>query len=307
MRVFFLFLILASSGFAKERIDFISHAGAGDPFWNVAYNGLRRAAEDFNVDVVFMAPETPNDVAREVELFESALASKPRAIAISVPSDLSFARGLWKAKTGKIPVVVVNSKPDAAALPKNPYLAFVGMDDFVAGKRVAERALQSGKIRKQVLIANHQPGHLGLEQRLSGLSMVFEASGVHVDKLDISDDPANVTNTIQSYLNANPETSGVFCLGPTCVHAIGRHFKREGRPLYLATFDLSPFTVQLIKEGIVAFAIDQQPYKQGYAAVEQLVHLLREGREPRHIETASSFVDRANADQVFDLVKKGMR
>ncbi len=309
MRVLFLLLMVcfATSAFAKERIYFIAHAGAGDPFWNVTYNGVQQASRDHKVDVVFMAPETPNDIARQVELFEAAIAAKPDGIALSVPSDLSFSRGLKKAAKSNIPVVIVNTQPSPAAKAQNPHLSFIGMDDLTAGMRVAERALASGKLSKRVLIANHQPGHLGLEQRLKGLQTVFASKNIAVDKLDISDDAANVTNAIQSYLNKKRDATGVFCLGPTCVHSIGRYFQRQGRPIFLASFDLSPFTVQLIKEGIVAFTIDQQPYKQGYLGVDQLVRLIRDRRPPQSIETASSFIVKENANEVFELVKKGIR
>lgn len=291
----------------KEQIFFISHAGAGDMFWNVSYQGLLKAKKDFGADVYFMAPETPNDVSRQVELLNAAIASKPDALAVVIPNDLSLVYSLQKAKDLGIPVVAVNSKPNPEAINKNPYLSFIGMDDYLAGKKVGEHAWESKKISKRVIVANHQPGHSGLESRLRGISESLTAKGVIVDKLDIGNDEAAVTNILQGYLNSHPDSSGIFCLGPPCVHAIGRYFHHKGQKIFQASFDLSPFTIQLIKEGIIDFTIDQEPFLQGYLSVRELVALIRDKKKPRFIDTGGSFVDQTNAELVFDLVKKGLR
>ena len=40
--------------------------------------------------------------------------------------------------------------------------------------------------------------------------------------------------------------------------------------IYAAGFDMSPATVQGIKDGYISLVIDQQEYLQGFLAVEQL-------------------------------------
>ena len=45
--------------------------------------------------------------------------------------------------------------------------------------------------------------------------------------------------------------------------------------IYFATFDMTPEVIKGIKDGTVAFAIDQQPYLQGYVPVAVLA-LVRE-------------------------------
>lgn len=139
------------------------------------------------------------------------------------------------------------------------------------------------------------------------LNESLSAKGIIVDKLDISNDAAAVTNILQGYLNSHPDSSGIFCLGPPCVHSIGRYFHHKNHEIFLASFDLSPFTIQLIKEGIVNFTIDQQPFLQGYLSVQELVGLIRDKKKAHSIDTGGSFVDQTNADLVFDLVKKGLR
>jgi simple sugar transport system substrate-binding protein len=235
------------------------------------------------------------------------IASRPDAIAVTIPNDLSFSKSLHRAKSLHIPVVAVNSKPTLEDRSKNPYLAFVGMDDYQAGRKVAERALSSGKLGEHVVIINHQPGLSGLENRQKGIRDVLLAKNIRVDTLDISMDPASITTIIESHLNRYPDIKSVFCLGPQGVHGIGHHFYKKKRDLYITSFDLSTFTLQLIREGIVAFSIDQQPFAQGYKSVSELLQLLRQKHPPQNIDTGVFFVNKENADTVLELVKKGLR
>ncbi len=304
MRKILIFFLFINTAYAKnEKIYFISHAGAGDSFWNVAYKGCTQAGEDFKAQVHFMAPESPNDISRQIEILDAVIASKPDAIALTIPNDLAFSRSLKKAETLKIPVIAVNSRPKDTF--KNHYHAFVGMDDYEAGKKVAEHAYASGRIKNRVVIANHQPGHNGLENRQRGIYEVITHHNIPVEKIDVSADVSTIASSLESHLKHFPDTSTIFCLGPPCAEGIGRYFK--DKHLYIVTFDLSSFTIQLIKEGLIAFTIDQQPYQQTYKSIEQLVLLLRKNEQTRNIDTGGSFVSLENADSVFELVKKGLR
>lgn len=307
MKILLTLLLLIGSPLFAEKIYFISHAGAGDPFWSVGYKGCEEVAKDLKTTVHFMAPETPNDISRQVEILNAVIASKPDAIALTVPNDLSFSKSLKKAQELKIPIVAVNSKPTLEDRKKNPYLAFVGMDDYQAGRRLAQRAFESGKLKDRVIVANHQPGHSGLENRQKGIEDYLKEKKIKVDKLDISSDPSSIRTILESHLTRYPTANSIFCLGPHCVHGIGRFFHEKKQEVYIASFDLSTFTLQLIREGIVAFTIDQQPFQQGYKSISSLVSLLRNKKNPEDIDTGGTFVSKENADTVIELVKKGLR
>jgi simple sugar transport system substrate-binding protein len=61
-------------------------------------------------------------------------------------------------------------------------------------------------------------------------------------------------------------------LGPSSAHPTLKVIDKLGLKgkIYMATFDLSPEISAGIKNGTVAFAIDQQPYLQGYIPVAVL-------------------------------------
>ena len=64
---------------------------------------------------------------------------------------------------------------------------------------------------------------------------------------------------------------------------------------HFGTFDLSSEIAKAIKSGVIAFAIDQQPYLQGYLPVVILTNLVRYGVLPSgNINSGPGFVVKDN-------------
>ena len=86
--------------------------------------------------------------------------------------------------------------------------------------------------------------------------------------------------------------------------------KAAGHPIRVATFDTNPELMTAIKDGDVSFAVDQQPWLQGYQAVDTLANYLVNrsvlgGGQP--ILTGPSFIDKSNIDQISSYAQKGIR
>jgi simple sugar transport system substrate-binding protein len=74
---------------------------------------------------------------------------------------------------------------------------------------------------------------------------------------------------VSAYLRQNPGTQAVLALGPPSAHPTLKALEKGGQKgkIWFATFDLSDEISRGIKDGSVQFAIDQQPYLQGYIPV----------------------------------------
>ena len=77
--------------------------------------------------------------------------------------------------------------------------------------------------------------------------------------------------------------------------------------VYAAGFDMSPATVQGIKDGYISLVIDQQEYLQGFMAVEQLCLTKKYGFGGLFINTGAGFVDKSNIDAIAPLVTAQIR
>jgi simple sugar transport system substrate-binding protein len=77
----------------------------------------------------------------------------------------------------------------------------------------------------------------------------------------------------------------------------------------LGTFDLNEEALNYVLDGTLFFAIDQQPFMQGYMPVILLNNLVRYGLFPANpvLKTGPNMVTKDNAAQVIELSKKGLR
>ena len=76
------------------------------------------------------------------------------------------------------------------------------------------------------------------------------------------------------------------------------------------TFDLNQDAAQAIKDGKIAFAVDQQPYVQGYQSVLMLWMNITNGNDlggGGPVLTGPSIVDSTNIDQILPYTKNNRR
>ena len=298
----------ASPGEQEKRAMYlVTHAGAGDPFWSVVFKGAKHAAQQLGLELSILSPERPNDIARQVQLLDAAIARRPAGIALTVPDNRAFVRSLQTAKKLGIPVVAFNSRPDQAHRAQNPYDAYIGMDEYQAGRKVAEVALESKRLKHRVVVAIHQPGHVGLESRYRGIAEVLKPAGLIVDKLDVGSDGARAQLIVKSYLKRHPDVSGIFTVGASGLHPIAKLLEEQSSSLYLASFDLSQMTLHYIQKGVAQLTLDQQPYMQAYMAVVQLNLMSRTRVSASDMDTGSGIVDQSNAGAIAKLVQDGLR
>ena len=78
----------------------------------------------------------------------------------------------------------------------------------------------------------------------------------------------------------------------------------------VAAFDLGPDTLRAVEQGKLLFAVDQQPYLQGYLPVVMLANRARYGLLPAQgdvVATGANFVTRENAAQALELSERSIR
>ena len=103
-----------------------------------------------------------------------------------------------------------------------------------------------------------------------------------------------------------------------CVLTLGAPFALDavkavsgaGSPAKVATFDTNKELVGALKDGKVEWAVDQQPYLQGYLAVDSLWLYKTNGNMLGGgdiVLTGPSFIDKSNIAQVDEFAKRGTR
>jgi simple sugar transport system substrate-binding protein len=290
------------------RIIAVTHGQSADPFWSVVANGINDAAKDLGVRVEYQAP-TNFDMVRMSQLIDAAAASRPSAMLVSVPDADALGGAIRKAISAGIPVVSINSGADAWQ--KLGVLGHVGQTEYEAGRAGGDRLAAAGA--RRVLCINHEVGNLALDERCRGLTDALHDKGATATVLAVNlADPTDAQQRITSALQRDPQVDGLLTLGPggaTPALAALRARKQSQR-IRVGTFDLGSDVLQALQSKEMLFAIDQQPYLQGYLGVMLLVKYLETGvmaGGQQIIRTGPGFVTADNAAQVAKLIERGVR
>ncbi|HVN53957.1 MAG TPA: substrate-binding domain-containing protein, partial [Anaerolineaceae bacterium] len=266
---------------------------AWDSFWCTVEQGIKDAAKQMDVSVTILGPDK-FDLEKTASLIDQATASKPDGIGLTVTDATLFKEPINKALAAGIPVVGYNAGngPDKD---KIAYLTYIGMDEYQGGLQSGQRLIAAGA--KTGVCVNHQVGHAGLDARCKGFQQAFTDAKLKAEVLGVKgEDAAQSQTTISDYYTAHPDVDGWLTLGPsgaTPFYAFVDAQKPKG--IFHGTFDTSPEIEKRINDGTTLFAVDQQPYAQGYMAVMYLMLVNRYGIRPALpvTPTGPGFIDKA--------------
>lgn len=282
-----------------EQFVLISHAPDSDSWWNTIKNAIALAGEQMDVQVDYRNPPT-GDLADMARIVEQTTASGPDGIIITI-ADFDVLKGpITDAVARGIPVITINSGTIAQSKELGALL-HVGQPEYDAGFGAGERAKAAGA--QDFLCVNHYITNPASVERCQGFA---DALGVELGShmIDTGADPSEVANKVEAYLTANPDTDSILALGPNSAEPtlmVVEKLGLDGEVIF-GTFDLSEEIVRGIKAGAISFAIDQQPFLQGYLPVVLLTNYARYGVIPGNsINSGPGFVTKDNIEKVEAL------
>ncbi|NMM04236.1 sugar ABC transporter substrate-binding protein [Paraburkholderia sp. RP-4-7] len=258
---------------ADAHFVLISHAPDSDSWWNTIKNAIKQADEDFNVETDYRNP--PNgDIADMARLVEQAAARNYDGVIVSIADFDVLKSAIAKVTEKHIPLVTINSGTEEQSAQLGAIM-HVGQPEYTAGKAAGEKAKAAGI--KSFLCVNHYATNPASFERCRGFA---DAIGVDFKSstLDAGQDPTGVQSKVSAYLRNHPNTQAVLTLGPLSAAPTIKALQQMGLAgkVWFATFDFDSDIAKGIQDGTVQFAIDQQPYLQGYIPVAVLAIVKKE-------------------------------
>ncbi|MFY9917628.1 MAG: sugar ABC transporter substrate-binding protein [Mycobacterium sp.] len=285
----------------RFTIAMVTHGPPGDTFWDLIRKGAETAAQKDNIDLKYSAElEAPN----QANLVQNAIDSKVAAIAVTMAKPEAMQPAVERAVAAGIPVVAFNAGIDGwkAAGAK----AYFGQDEQISGEAAGKRLATEGA-RKVVCVIQDQ-GNVALESRCAGVKSGF---GGAVENLNVNGtDMPSVQSTITAKLQQDPSIDYIVTLGAPIALAAVQSADNAGSTAKIGTFDTNAELVDAIKAGKIQWAVDQQPFLQGYLAIDSLWLFLNNrnvigGGQP--VLTGPAFVDNSNVDAIATYAKNGTR
>lgn len=279
----------------------ITHASPGDAFWDRVKAGAEQAGDDYGVSVEYSNDPDP---AKQSQLIDAAVADDVDGIVVSMANPDGLQSSVEAAVSAGVPVITINSGLDQSA--EFGAITHVGQSETIAGAAVGTRLKDEGLTKGICVI--QEAGNVGLEERCESAAESFGGEMENV-QVDGTDDNA-VTATITSALQADPDIDAVLTLGGQQALAAVAAVSQANSSAKVATFDLSEDVLTDIMDGEIVFAVDQQPYVQGYLGVTGLYLKSTNGNDiggGQPINSGPAFVTEENAEQVEQFAANGTR
>jgi simple sugar transport system substrate-binding protein len=283
------------------RIDVITHANAGDSFWDVVKAGAVQAGKDEGVDLHY---QSDGDVGKQATLIDNAVAAGTDGLVVSMANPDGLEKSIKAAVAAGIPVITINSGIDKWK--DFGAITHVGQSETLAGNAAGEQMSNLGV--KNMLCVIQEAGNVGLEQRCAGAKEKFSGkmTNLQVDNTDLAGSEA----TIESKIQADPTIDGILTLGGDMSGQAVKAVAATGAKIQVGTFDVNADVVQNIVDGKLMFAIDQQPYVQGYLGVTGIYLKLLNGNDiggGQPVYSGPAIITKDNADSVLKFAKNGTR
>jgi simple sugar transport system substrate-binding protein len=239
----------------------------------------------------------------EDEAVLRAVGSHLGSLVMTIPDTAVLSGPVKQATSAGVPVVVMNV--GVSVYQSVGALTFVGQDEIAAGQE-AGRQMAGAGVHKALCVI-HESQNAALVDRCSGFATALAASGGSVRVLHVNGADLNgASNAIEKALKDDPAIDGVLTTGIIGFNAAGGALQSLGKfgTIKLGTFDVSNQDLNAVINGQALFVIDQQPFLEGYMAVQVSAFEARYGQHPfGPIFTGPSLVTKANAAQVAELYK----
>ncbi|MGI8664611.1 MAG: sugar ABC transporter substrate-binding protein [Jatrophihabitans sp.] len=283
------------------KIDVITHGGAGDSFWSIVKAGVTQAGKDMGVTVSY---QSSGDPSTQSSYIDAAVNQKPDGIVVSMANPEALKASVQKAVAAGIPVITIN----AGEAESKDYgaITHIGSDETVAGQAVGTALKQDGV--KNVLCVIQEAGNSALEQRCAGVKATLGGTITNL-QVDNNNLPA-AQGIIKAKLQADKSIDGVVTLGAQVASVAEPAISGAGSAAKLVTFDLNADVAKDVEAGKILFAVDQQPFLQGYLSVVMLTQYKANlnvlgGGQP--VLTGPNLITKDNAAQVVKLAAGGTR
>ena len=285
----------------RLKVALISHAPAGDAFFDTIIKGAKDAGAKDNIDVQYSGD---GDVTKQAALIQVAIDSKVDGIAVSMPNPDALIPAIKKAVDAGIPTTIYNAGD--RDWQKTGALSFFGEPEVLAGEFAGEALNKDGY--KHALCVVQAQGQVQLEDRCSGMKSKF--SGTVENLFADGTDTSGYVTKVKAKLASDKSIDAVVTLGPALGVAVANELKTSNPDVGVATYAMNKDVYPLIKSGDIDFTIDQQPYLQGYMAVDAIWFYKKNGNvlgANQSIATGPLVIDKNNVDAVQTFANAGGR
>ncbi|TPE46487.1 sugar ABC transporter substrate-binding protein [Amaricoccus solimangrovi] len=307
----------ATAAMAAEGAKiFVVGGKADDPFFAVIKKGVDDAGLAVSQNggsVSFLQLQTYDNIGADAgNLVRTAISQGANGIAVPNWVPESEDEAIKAAVSAGIPVMLYNSGGVDKANELGA-INYIGSDESLAGQAGGKYLAEHGATN--VICVNTVPGAANLEARCAGVIKGMSDGGGAAKQLPLPatsfGNPTAVAEAIKAALLKDPAVDGIVTVSQADADAAANGIMQAGATgrVKLGGFDMNQTILDRIAHGDQMFAIDQQPYLQGFLATSVLFSHAAFGTQvpTNPILTGPAIVDSSNVEQTMAGLKQGAR
>ncbi len=256
--------------------------GLNVPFWLYLSDGIKQQAErdaaETGAAITVTDYDSRNDAGTQLQNAQDAITAGVSLIILSPTDSSSAPTVLELAQENGVPVVIADIGTD-----EGEYVSFVISTNeqgaYEAGQVLVERMAEQGCDAADIAMITISQARLNGQNRTRGITRAIEEGGGEIVQFLQSEDytRAEAQTQTSDLLSANPDICGFFTQHDEAALGALTAIEESGRAedLVFASFDGSPESVELIRQGKLVAASMQQPVLMGRIAMEVGLQHLR--------------------------------
>ena len=258
--------------------------------------GAEQAAEELGVSITFEGPETEDQIDKQLEMLQAALAKNPQAICLAALDSKAATPYLEQADTAGIPVIGFDSGVDSPIVKTT-----CATDNYAAAAAAAHKMAELiGGEGKVGLVVHGQTSQSAKDRRDGFMdTMKNEYPNITVLEPQYGDgDHAKSTEAAKAIITANPDVKGIYGANEGSAAGVINAVKELNQvgKITIVGFDSGKIMIDAINSGVAAGSITQDPVGIGYKAVEAAYKAYKGEENPEFIDTGFKWFDKTNID-----------
>lgn len=264
-------------------------------FWNNVYKGVNAASTEYNVDTIFMGPESENDYAAQNRMIQDAVKDGADVIVLSAIDYNLTAPCVSEAIAAGVPVIMIDSGVDCPEIS-----SFIGTDNYRAGIEAGKAAVESVKNRQKIAVGlvNYDPNPDNGQQREAGVRDYLKTvpNAEIMAQVSVDTNLSSAISGVITMLNNHPEINVVIGFNEWTTLGVGYAIRQLGLSEKVASigFDSNVVSIGMLETGEMDALVVQNPFAIGYLGVQRACLLLDGKKIERTLKTQTTVITKQN-------------
>ena len=282
---------------SSKRVIGVVPKGTNHIVWQTVRAGALAAADEFDFEILWNAPQIETDSSRQITIVENLINRKVDGIVLAPVDEEALVGVVERAAEHGIPVSIFDS-----ALNSDRIVSFIATDNYSSGVMAAERM---GKIldgRGKVGVIGFMPGSASTMKRESGFVDTIEKQFPGIEVVGVKytmADRAKALAEAENLMTAHPDLAGLFADNESSTDGTVRAVKQRGMAgkVQIVGYDASPELIEELKAGTIDSIVVQNPFKMGYESTKAIGLHLRGEQPVREMDSGAHLILRENLEQ----------